>query len=179
MIFHILKFLILRFIYLRGAEMNFHFINVGIADLNVAESPDILRTVLGSCVGICLFDPEAKVAGLSHIMLPSLTDLSSNEKKYADTAIPMLVDEMKNKGADTKRVIAKIVGGSTMFKISGNSMMSEIGKNNVVKVKEILAEMKINIIAEDTGGNFGRTIDFYSENGLLKIRSLGREEKVL
>ncbi len=84
--------------------MDFHFINVGIADLNVAKSPDILRTVLGSCVGICLFDPVAKVAGLSHIMLPSLTDLSSNEKKYADTAIPMLIDEMKNKGADLKRV---------------------------------------------------------------------------
>ncbi len=66
-----------------------------------------------------------------------------------------------------------------MFKISGNSMMSEIGKNNVIKVREILSDLKINIIAEDTGGNFGRTIDFYSEDGMLKIRSLGHEEKVL
>lgn len=60
--------------------MNFHFINVGIADMGIAKSPDILRTVLGSCVGICLYDPQKKIAGLSHIMLPSLTDRNSNGK---------------------------------------------------------------------------------------------------
>ncbi len=159
--------------------MNFHFINVGIADIGVTKSPNILRTVLGSCVGICLFDPQAGIAGLSHIMLPAITDRNSNEKKYADTAIPMLIDEMGKAGADKGRMIAKIVGGSTMFKITGNSMMSEIGKNNVAKVKELLGDAGIKIVAEDTGGNYGRTIDFYSETGLLKIRSLGKEEKAL
>ncbi len=159
--------------------MSFQFINVGIADLGVAKTPDILRTVLGSCVGICLHDPKAKIAGLSHIMLPKLSDKNSNEKKYADTAIPLLIEEMKNRGADAVRLVAKIVGGATMFKISGNSMMSEIGRNNISKVKEVLGALGIEIIAEDTGGNYGRTIDFYSESGVLKIRSLGREEKVL
>jgi len=159
--------------------MNFHFINVGIADLGVAKTPDILRTVLGSCVGICLYDPKIKIAGLSHIMLPKLSERNSNEKKYADTAIPLLIEEMKSRGADGARLVAKIVGGSTMFKISGNSMMSEIGKNNIAKVKEVLDGLAIEIIAEDTGGNYGRTIDFYSESGVLKIRSLGRDETVI
>jgi chemotaxis protein CheD len=159
--------------------MNFHFINVGIADLGIAKSPDILRTVLGSCVGICLYDPLKKIAGLSHIMLPSLSDRNSNGKKYADTAIPMLIDEMKNAGADQSRMVAKIVGGATMFKITGNSMMSEIGKNNTIKVKELLSGAGIKIISEDTGGSNGRTIDFYSETGVLKIRSLGKEEKTI
>ena len=159
--------------------MNFHFINVGIADMGIAKTPDILRTVLGSCVGICLYDPQKKIAGLSHIMLPSLTDRNSNGKKYADTAIPMLLGEMKTAGADQARMVAKIVGGATMFKITGNSMMSEIGKNNTIKVKELLAAAGIKIIAEDTGGSYGRTIDFYSESGVLKIRSLGKEEKTI
>ncbi len=159
--------------------MDFHFINVGIADFGIAKSPHILRTVLGSCVGICLYDEKKKIAGLSHIMLPSQTEKNSNEKKYADTAIGMLIREMETAGADKTRLVAKIAGGATMFKITGNSMMGEIGKNNVAKVKEVLSGLGIKIVAEDTGGNYGRTIDFYSESGVLRIRSLGREEKVL
>lgn len=159
--------------------MDFHFINVGIADFGIAKSPNILRTVLGSCVGICLYDEKKKIAGLSHIMLPSQTEKNSNEKKYADTAINLLIRDMETAGAEKARLVAKIAGGATMFKITGNSMMGEIGKNNVAKVREVLSSLGIKIVAEDTGGNYGRTIDFYSESGVLRIRSLGREEKVL
>lgn len=159
--------------------MDFKFINVGIADIESASSPDILRTVLGSCVGVCLYDKEKKIGCLSHIMLPAINERATNKKKYADTAIPMMIEEMKKRGSDITKVTAKIAGGATMFKISGNSMMGEIGKNNIKKVKEVLDEFSIRIIAEDVGGDFGRTIDFYTENGTLKIRSLGKEEKVL
>ncbi|MCX7678584.1 MAG: chemotaxis protein CheD [Spirochaetes bacterium] len=159
--------------------MNFDFINVGIADYAIAKAPNILRTVLGSCVGICLYDPQLKIAGLSHIMLPSKNEKGGNDKKYADTAIELMLKEMESMGALRERIVAKIVGGATMFRISSNSLMSEIGKNNVLKVRDVLARLNIKIIAEDTGGNYGRTIDFYSESGILRIRSLGREEKVL
>jgi chemotaxis protein CheD len=159
--------------------MNFKLVNVGIADMGVAASPDILRTILGSCVGICLHDPGTGIAGLSHIMLPERTDAHLNEKKYADTAIPRLVEQMEKAGASKARLSAKLVGGAMMFKISENSMMSEIGRNNVKKVREVLGAMGINVVAEDVGGDYGRTIDFYAEDGKLKIRSLGRPEKVL
>jgi chemotaxis protein CheD len=159
--------------------MNFKLVNVGIADIGVAMTPDILRTILGSCVGICLHDPSAGVAGLSHIMLPEQSDMNSNEKKYADTAIPMLISRMEESGAKRSKIQAKIVGGAMMFKISENSMMSEIGRNNVKKVREVLQSQGIGIVAEDVGGDYGRTIDFYAENGQLKIRSLGRSEKIL
>jgi chemotaxis protein CheD len=152
---------------------------VGIADLKVASGSDILRTILGSCVGICLYDAEAKVGGLSHIMLPVMKSKTSSEKKYADTAIPLLLEEMKKIGARKDKLIAKIIGGATMFNLSENSMMAEIGRNNIIKVKEILDEMKIRIIAEDTGGDYGRTIDFYMENGEIKVKSLGKEDRIL
>ncbi len=159
--------------------MDFHLINVGIADYSVSASPDILRTILGSCVGICLYDSTVKIGGMCHIMLPSMKEQNSSAKKYADTAIPMMVDEMKEKGADTGRIVAKIVGGARMFNVSENSMMGEIGNNNIVKVKEVLGRLAISIVSEDTGGNYGRTIDFYLDSGMVKIRSMGREEKII
>jgi len=86
---------------------------------------------------------------------------------------------MKGRGADVSRIQAKIVGGARMFNVSENSMMGEIGNNNVSKVKEVLGELAIGIISEDTGGNYGRTIDFYLDSGMVKIRSMGREEKII
>lgn len=158
--------------------MNFKMISVGIADLKIASSPDILRTILGSCVGICLYDPGTTLAGLSHIMLPTKkSDTITKDRKYADVAIPAMMEEMIRMGASRERIVAKITGGATMFKLSENSLMGEIGKNNITKVREVLKELGIAILAEDLGGDYGRTIDFYTESGILKIKSLGKPEK--
>ncbi len=156
--------------------MEFNLVNVGIADLKVASNNDILRTILGSCVGICLYDSESKIGGLAHIMLPVRKTEASSAKKYADTAMPLLLEDMHKLGSDSSRIVAKIVGGATMFNLSENSMMSEIGKNNIIKVRHILKEKGIPIIAEDIGGDYGRTIDFYLDTGEIKIKSLGKED---
>ena len=71
--------------------MSFELINIGIADLGVGKSPNILRTILGSCIGICIYDSTTRTGGLSHIMLPSSKKNAANPRKYADTAIPLLV----------------------------------------------------------------------------------------
>jgi len=159
--------------------MSFDLVNVGIADMGVAESPNTLRTILGSCVGICIYDPKAKIGGLSHIMLPSSKKPSNNLKKYADTAIPLMIDEMIKLGADSSRMVAKLAGGATMFKHSENSLMGDIGKNNIVSVREILGSLKIPVLSEEVGGDYGRTIDFYLETGELKIKTIGKEPKII
>jgi len=159
--------------------MEFNLINVGIAELAIAEESDILRTILGSCVGICLYDSDSKIGGLAHIMLPEKKSNSSNDKKYATTAIPILIDEMIKKGAVLENISAKIIGGAKMFKVSDNSIMGEIGNNNINKVKDVLKEKNIKILAEDVGHDYGRTIDFYVKDGLIKIKSLGQEEKII
>ncbi len=159
--------------------MDFNFINVGIAEFGVSVSPDILRTILGSCVGICLYDPDSKVGGMAHIMLPTLKDNSKSAKKYADTAIPMMLEDMLKRGAGRKVITAKIVGGAKMFSMSENSVMGEIGTNNIAKVKEVLGNLGITLVAEDTGGNFGRTIDFYLDTGKVKIKSMGRDDRTI
>jgi chemotaxis protein CheD len=158
---------------------DFNLINIGIAEIGVSESPDILRTILGSCVGICLYDPEKKIGGLSHIMLPVLKSLTSSPKKYADTAIPMLISELERYGASKNRLVSKIIGGATMFKLSENSIMSEIGRGNISKVRQILGGLGIKIIAEDVGGDYGRTMDFQLETGKIRIKSIGKQEKTI
>lgn len=161
--------------------MQFNLINVGIADLGVSKAPDVLRTILGSCVGICLYDGEARIGGLSHIMLPVHRGISSTEsvKKYADTAIPALIDEICGRGGVSGRLTAKIIGGAKMFNVGDKSIIGEIGNNNITKVREILGSLKIAIVAEDTGGTFGRTIDFHLASGEVHIRSMGRNERVI
>ena len=146
-------------------------ITVGISDLNIAKAPDILVTyALGSCVGICLYDPMVKLAGLSHIMLPS-SNLNNDPKqayRFADTAIVLLVKKMK----------AKIAGGAQMFAAITNSSISNIGQRNIAAVKETLAKLRIPIIADDTGKNYGRTLYFNAADGTMRIKSVNRGEWV-
>jgi chemotaxis protein CheD len=153
-------------------------INVGIADLQVGHENDLLRTILGSCVGICLYDKDNLVGGLSHILLPeNLKD--EMPKKYPDTAIPMLIKAMTEHGANPKNLIAKLVGGAQMFTFAAMSIVSKIGAENAKKVKEILGDLNIDIIAEDLGGNWSRTVDFFVKDGTIKIKSAERVDKII
>jgi len=155
-------------------------ITVGISDYNVAKNGDVLVTyALGSCVGICLYDAKTKVAGLSHIMLPSSVGFnysSGQEGKFADTAIKRLLQLMVREGAVQSRITAKIAGGAQMFAGLSNSSLSNIGERNVAAVKAELMKLRIPIVAEDTGKDYGRTQYFYSEDGKMIIKSATKGE---
>lgn len=149
---------------------------VGMADAKVTQSPGILTTIgLGSCVGIVLYDPITKISGLVHIMLPYSNKISdnSNKLKFADTGIQVLIEEMVKLGANPKRLISKIAGGAQMFSSKINSDIMNIGERNAVATKEVLRKLGIPIVAEDIGGNYGRTIEFYSEDGRLLVKTIG------
>ncbi len=152
-------------------------IKVGMADLNVCISPDSITTLgLGSCVGIAIRDPGTKIGGLAHIMLPDSTSIrnNSNVPKFADTGIEELVRQIVQKGANRGRLVAKIAGGAQMFGFQNKSEMVRVGERNVEAVKKKLAQMRIPILAEDTGKNFGRTVIFYPETGDFVIRAVGK-----
>ena len=159
--------------------MDLDLINIGIADLAVSASPNILRTILGSCIGICIYDPHTKIGGMSHIMLPTGNKSPANFKKYADTAIPFLIDEMVKLGSDKSRLIVKLAGGATMFKYTETSAVGDIGQNNINSVREVLSNLNIPILSEDVGGDRGRTIDFYLNSGELKIKIIGEDSKII
>lgn len=151
-------------------------VKVGMADLNVVQRSGVIRTVgLGSCVGLTMYDPQLKVAGMAHVMLPS-SDIARegqlNIAKYADTALPALLDKLLQLGASPSRIVAKMAGGSQMFVFAGTGDTMRIGPRNVESCKLKLAELHIPLIAEDTGGNYGRTIELDASTGILYIRSV-------
>ncbi len=153
-----------------------NLIKVGMADLQSSRHPCIITTLgLGSCVGIALYDPGRKVAGLAHIMLPSSQQArnNSNIAKFADTAIVKLVGDMISLGAARSQIVAKLAGGAQMFSFNDTSEMLRIGARNVSASKEALYLLGIPILSEDTGGNYGRTIEINSETGKLMIKTIG------
>lgn len=157
-------------------------IKVGMADLNTCSSPDAITTLgLGSCVGIALYDPVTKITGLAHIMLPDSTKIRNNENraKFADTGIDELVNKMTRLGASKTRLVAKIAGGAQMFAFNNNSEMVRIGERNIEASKKRLKELNIRLLAEDTGLNYGRTVEIYSETGDFLIKSVGKPIKRL
>ena len=147
---------------------------VGIADAKVVRSPDVLATyALGSCIGICLYDNELKLAGMAHILLPSREDAvnQKNAYKFADSGIKALILDMRMQGGRKGCLTAKIAGGAEMFRNIDTTGPS-IGQRNISMVKEVLKEEGIPVVADDTGKNYGRTIFFYAESGALEIKSV-------
>ncbi|MDE6874056.1 MAG: chemotaxis protein CheD [Lachnospiraceae bacterium] len=157
-------------------------VKVGMADLNVCLPPDAITTLgLGSCVGIVLYDPGKKISGMVHVMLPDSAKIRNNENlaKFADTGIDELLNRILKLGANRGALIAKIAGGAQMFAFNSNNEMLQVGTRNVEAVKKKLASLHIPIKAEDTGLNYGRTIEFYPENGNLIVKSVGKPPKTL
>lgn len=157
-------------------------IKVGMADLNICKSPNIITTLgLGSCIGIALYDSTTKIGGLAHIMLPDSTQIrnNSNIAKFADTGIEELVHRLIAAGVDKSNLKAKIAGGAKMFEVSGLSDVGNIGERNAIASKKKLHELNIPLLAEDTGLNYGRTVELHCETGQFYIKSVGKPLKII
>lgn len=152
-------------------------VKVGIADLNIVLDPGSIMTIgLGSCVGIALYDKSKRLAGLAHIMLPDSTQFkaANNPMKFADLAVPMLIEKMEKSGANKRNFTAKIAGGASMFNFTDKSIISDIGKRNSDAVKKALKSQGIPIIAEETGGDKGRTMIVEASTGKVTLKVVGQ-----
>ena len=157
--------------------MNENKLIVGIADMKMAQKGERLITyALGSCIGICLYDPQIKLAAMVHIMLPiNMQAGRKNTFKYADTGIRETLNQMVAKGAMKERITAKIAGGARMFEVSGGTLGS-IGQRNSESVHQVLRRENIRLLWEDVGGKVARTMEFDSATGNGVIRSYGVPE---
>jgi chemotaxis protein CheD len=157
-------------------------IRVKVADYAVAGGSTLLVTVgLGSCVAIALYDPLAHVGGLAHVLLPStgMSQDRSNRAKFPSTAVPLLCDRMQALGARTGRLRAKIVGGASMFTSLLSASGLQIGERNVVATRAALEHAGIPIIAQEVGGDYGRSVYFQVDDGRLVVKSLKAGHVVL
>ena len=156
-------------------------VSVGISDMKIVHAPgELISYALGSCVGICIIDKTANIAGMAHIMLSqNINKDKMNTFKYADTGIIEMTRQMEVLGCMRQRMYAKIAGGAKMFEIKGNSSIGNIGEKNIIASREMLRKLNIKLISEDVGENYGRTIIFDSSTGKLTIKAFGRELKVI
>ena len=155
-------------------------IKVGMADYKVGRAPDTLISYgLGSCIGISLYDPQTKIGGLLHIMLPDSNQSRANENraKFADTGIPDMLNELIRMGAAKSRLVAKLAGGSQMFAFANASDIMRVGLRNASASKEILKKLSIPIVCEDTGGNYGRTVQIDLSTGVYKVKTIDKGDK--
>ena len=154
---------------------------VGIADMKMAKGDGMLVTyALGSCIGICLYDPLPKLGALVHIMLPlNLETGRTHPLKYADTGIRDTLRQMVLRGANTSRITAKIAGGAKMFDVSGSSSLGNIGQRNIESVRIVLKNEGVRLLKEDVGGSVARTLLFDVSNGMGCVRSYGKPEIII
>lgn len=146
-----------------------------VADYAVEGGEGTIITLgLGSCVACILFDPVAKVGGLAHILLPSLTLARdrSNHAKFAETAVPLLLAEMKTLGGVPERMRARLVGGAAMFANLASPGVALMGERNVQATRDALKHARIPVVAEDTGLGYGRSVYFQLPLGKVQVRSV-------
>lgn len=156
-------------------------LKVGISDYKIGLAPDELVTIgLGSCVGIALYEPYHRIGGLIHIMLPESKGFSDTSKweKFADLALPRVVEEIRSQ-TNQRKLVAKIAGGASMFSFQSETSSIQIGKRNVISVQKILEELDIPILGNHTGGKMGRTMFVNLETFEVTVRMVNREKFIL
>ena len=160
-----------------GADGN-PILVVGIADIKVGKSPYSIRTTLGSCIAVCLYNPQAQVGGMLHLMMaaPPAMEVAKGEilkkAKYAQTGVPELVRQMRHTfGLEPAQMSAKIFGGANLLP----NVTRNIGYENEVAVREILRGLGIRILGYMTGGTKGYKVDFNLNTGKVRCQLFGEE----
>jgi chemotaxis protein CheD len=136
---------------------------------------------LGSCVAIMLHDPRAGAGGMAHILLPSrsLARDVTNPAKFPETAVPLLVERLVALGAESRRLVAKLAGGASMFAQLMTPGSVQMGERNVVAARDALRRAGIPLAGESVGGGVGRSVRFHVADGRVEIRSVGADAVIL
>ena len=161
---------------------NVRTVTIG-AIVATANPNDVLVAYgLGSCVAICMYDPEAYVGGMLHALLPSVPNNINdpeNPAKFVDRGVPLLIKNLEKLGANQSRLVTYLCGGAKMLVIPGEDNQPHIGERNVKAAEDILREVDLKICGRSTGGSNGRTLKFFINNGDATVNSLGQTETIL
>jgi chemotaxis protein CheD len=149
---------------------------VGMGQIAVAQAPARLASVLGSCVGVALFHPRLRLGCLAHVVLPRSNGVAATPGKFADTAIPHMLQLLEKQGANRAGLVVKICGGACMFNTTGPL---QIGDANIEAVTAVLAAEGLRVAARDVGGTAGRRITMDCDSGQLTIDTAGNHSRIL
>jgi len=146
--------------------------SIGIAEIRVVVAPDKVRTTLGSCIGVALFDRSAHIGGMAHVLLPSSEGGKGDRGKFADTAVDWLLEEVLKVGDAKPRLAAKIAGGAAMF---GPNADNGLGERNAEALRKQLASHGIRVAAQEVGGQKGRRMLLDPSTGVVEIQVIGAQ----
>jgi chemotaxis protein CheD len=155
-------------------------IAIGLAEMKISKNPDdvLVAFGLGSCLGIGLYDPQIKLGGLLHAVLPKKTDSGDSiGPKYVDSGIQALLDEMIKAGGVKQRFVLKMAGGANMLNVSSLSKTFDIGNRNVEAAHLVFSQNGMKLKSEEIGGKIGRTVRVYICDGKMTIRMMGEQER--
>lgn len=150
---------------------------VGVSDMKVSKDPEsvLITYSLGSCIGISIYDPIAKVGGLLHFMLPESSldpgKAQKNPYMFADTGIPALFKAAYKLGAVKQRMKVILVGGAQVLDQKG---FFNIGKRNHMAARKVFWKNKVMVDYEEVGGNVNRTIKLQVLNGQACMKVSGQ-----
>lgn len=151
-------------------------VSLGIAEIKVIRAPERIRTVLGSCIGVALYDRGSGIGGMAHVMLPDSKQGSGQPSKFADTAVDILLDTVLKAGAVRDRLRAKIAGGAAMF---GEASMGNLGDRNAEAVRERIRHHAIRMAGSALGGSKGRKMMLDPATGEVTVQIIGHDPEVI
>ena len=149
-------------------------ISIPMAGLGIGSGNTILRTFVGSCVAVCIYDEAKKVGGMAHVMLPKnntgkSTKHSNQGGKFADDAIDTIIEKLKNRFSDLK-LQAKIAGGAKIFSHESETGSLNIGNKNIIGIRLILQEKKIPLVSQSVGATNGRWVIFHCDTQRVIVK---------
>ena len=146
---------------------------IHVGGVYATREPTIIRTLLGSCVAVCLFDPVARVGGMNHFMLPGPTPGREDPLDYTRFgvhAMDCLIGALQKAGGDRRRARAKVFGGGNVLEISRNG--DSVAQRNIQFIDAFLRTEDIPVVGRDLGGQLGRQLYFHTDTGKVYVRRL-------
>lgn len=154
---------------------------IAISEWVVAEAPEVLICHgLGSCLGIALYDGASRIGGLAHTLLPSapVTGTMNRPGRFVVSAIELIREELIYRGAKTDGLTAKIVGGANMFGMFNSAEHIGVGTRNIEAARATLGQVGIQLVGEDVGADFGRSMEFDLATGEVRVRTVVNRHEV-
>jgi chemotaxis protein CheD len=140
-----------------------------IGGVRASAKPLVIRTVLGSCIAVCLFDACSGVGGMNHFMLPGRSDAAACTR-YGVNAMELLINECMKLGADRRSLTAKVFGGGHVLAVS--DAVKSVPQRNIAFVREFLERERIPVTASDLGGNDARKIYFFTDTARTLLKRI-------
>lgn len=152
-------------------------VTIHIGEVHAAREPTVVQTVLGSCIAVCLFDPEARVGGMNHFMLPeqALDDPSANSARYGVHAMELLIGAIQKLGGRRHRLRAKVFGGGHVLRIAASE--DGVPARNIAFIDAFLRDEELTVAARDVGGQQARRVLLETDTGRVLVKRLGRREQ--